>query len=45
MQKCIFKIEKFPNKNLWTWTGFSFDKELKDKEDFMEKTRKIIETI
>ncbi len=24
--------EKFPNKNLWTWTGFSFDKELKDKE-------------
>lgn len=24
--------EKFPNKNLWTWTGFSFDKDLKDKE-------------
>ena len=24
--------EKFPNKTLWTWTGFSFDKELKDKE-------------
>lgn len=24
--------EKFPNKNVWTWTGFSFDKDLKDKE-------------
>ena len=24
--------EKFPNKNLWTWTGFLFDKDLKDKE-------------
>lgn len=24
--------EKFPNKDLWTWTGFSFDKDLKDKE-------------
>ena len=24
--------EKFPNKNLWAWSGFSFDKELKDKE-------------
>lgn len=24
--------EKFPNKNLWTWTGFSFDRDLKDKE-------------
>lgn len=24
--------EKFPNKNLWTWTGFSFDKDLKNKE-------------
>ena len=24
--------EKFPNKNLWIWTGFSFDKDLKDKE-------------
>lgn len=24
--------EKFPNKNLWVWTGFSFDKDLKDKE-------------
>ena len=24
--------EKFPDKNLWTWTGFSFDKDLKDKE-------------
>ena len=24
--------EKYPNKNLWMWTGFSFDKELKDKE-------------
>ena len=24
--------EKFPNKNLWMWTGFSFDNDLKDKE-------------
>ena len=24
--------EKFPNKNLWAWSGFSFDKDLKDKE-------------
>ncbi len=24
--------EKFPNKNLWIWTGFLFDKDLKDKE-------------
>ncbi len=24
--------DKFPNKNVWTWTGFSFDKDLKDKE-------------
>lgn len=24
--------EKFPNKNVWAWSGFSFDKELKDKE-------------
>jgi len=24
--------EKFPNKNLWAWSGFSFDKELKGKE-------------
>ena len=24
--------EKFPNKSLWMWTGFSFDKDLKDKE-------------
>lgn len=24
--------EKFPNKNLWIWSGFLFDKELKDKE-------------
>jgi len=24
--------EKFPNKNLWAWTGFQFDKNLKDKE-------------
>lgn len=24
--------EKYPNKNLWMWSGFSFDKELKDKE-------------
>jgi anaerobic ribonucleoside-triphosphate reductase activating protein len=27
----IFK-EKFPKKNLWVWTGFLFDKDLKDKE-------------
>lgn len=24
--------EKMPNKNLWIWTGFLFDKDLKDKE-------------
>ena len=24
--------EKYPNKNLWVWSGFSFDKDLKDKE-------------
>ncbi|MFI3260979.1 MAG: anaerobic ribonucleoside-triphosphate reductase activating protein [bacterium] len=24
--------EKFPNKNIWVWTGFLFDKDLKDKE-------------
>lgn len=24
--------EKYPNKNIWAWTGFSFDKDLKDKE-------------
>ena len=24
--------EKFPNKNVWVWSGFSFDKDLKDKE-------------
>ena len=24
--------EKFPNKDLWVWSGFQFDKELKDKE-------------
>lgn len=24
--------EKFPNKNLWVWSGFLFDKDLKDKE-------------
>ena len=24
--------EKFPNKNIWMWTGFSFDNDLKDKE-------------
>lgn len=24
--------EKFPNKNLWVWTGFLFDKDLKGKE-------------
>jgi len=23
---------KFPNKDLWIWSGFSFDKDLKDKE-------------
>lgn len=30
MQKHLKK--KFPNKNLWAWTGFKFDKDLKDKE-------------
>lgn len=24
--------EKFPSKTIWSWTGFSFDKDLKDKE-------------
>lgn len=24
--------EKFPNKTVWSWTGFTFDKDLKDKE-------------
>ena len=24
--------EKFPNKNLWAWSGYLFDKDLKDKE-------------
>lgn len=24
--------EKLPNKNVWVWSGFSFDKELKNKE-------------
>ncbi len=24
--------EKFPNKTVWSWTGFSFDQDLKDKE-------------
>lgn len=24
--------EKFPDKNLWVWSGFLFDKDLKDKE-------------
>jgi len=24
--------EKYPNKTLWAWTGFNFDKDLKDKE-------------
>lgn len=24
--------EKFPNKNLWIWTGFLFDRDLKEKE-------------
>ena len=24
--------ERFPNKNLWAWTGFTFDNYLKNKE-------------
>lgn len=24
--------EKFPNKNIWVWSGFLFDKDLKDKD-------------
>lgn len=24
--------EKFPNKNVWAWSGFSYDRDLKDKE-------------
>ena len=27
----IFK-EKYPNKNIWVWSGFLFDRDLKDKE-------------
>lgn len=27
----VFK-EKFPNKTIWSWTGFLFDRDLKDKE-------------
>jgi len=28
----VFK-EKFPNKTVWVWTGFLFDRDLKDKHD------------
>ena len=24
--------ERFPNKNIWAWSGFKFDEDLKDKE-------------
>ena len=24
--------EKYPNKSVWAWSGFKFDKDLKDKE-------------
>ena len=24
--------EKFPNKNVWVWSGYTFEKDLKDKE-------------
>ena len=24
--------EKYPNKNIWVWSGFRFDKDLKDKD-------------
>ena len=24
--------EKFPNKNIWVWSGFNFEKDLKEKE-------------
>lgn len=24
--------EKYPNKNIWMWSGFNFEKDLKDKE-------------
>ena len=24
--------EKYPNKNLWVWSGYNFEKDLKDKE-------------
>lgn len=27
----LFK-EKYPNKNIWVWSGFLFDRDLKDKE-------------
>ena len=33
LAKLVTKVkEKYPNKNLWAWTGFRFDKDLKDKE-------------
>ena len=32
--------EKFPNKNLWAWTGFKFDKDLKDKEAFADRVNR-----
>ena len=24
--------EKYPNKNVWAWSGYKFDKDLKDKD-------------
>ena len=27
---------KFPEKDLWIWSGFNFDKDLKDKEGILE---------
>ena len=24
--------EKFPNKTLWAWTGYNYDKDIKEKE-------------
>ena len=24
--------EKYPNKNVWVWSGFNFEKDLKDKD-------------
>ena len=29
--------EKYPNKNLWVWSGYNFEKDLKDKEVLIKR--------